>query len=148
MNITTIQWDTVQESTLETILKQAPKTVLYFYPKNDTPWCTVEANDFTALADKFKELDTQIVGVSKDNSDSHCAFIKKYSLAPTYISDPSFKLHKQFGAYGEKNNYGKIVTGVIRSTAILASDWTVIHQWNNVRAKGHADRVYNYLLNQ
>jgi len=95
---------------ISTLFAQTPYTILYFYPKNDTPGCTVEAKDFTTHIQAFADLGIQVVGVSKDKAESHCKFIAKYDLAPFYLSDPELILHKEYGAYGEKNNYGKIVT--------------------------------------
>lgn len=131
----------ITETSLEDLLQQSAKTILYFYPKDDTPGCTVEAIDFSERIELFKEAGVQVVGVSRDTPESHCGFIAKHGLRPSYLSDPDLILHKQFEAYGEKNNYGKIVTGVIRSTILLDSKGTILEQWYNVRAKGHAERV-------
>ena len=92
---------------LKDILSRNDKTVLYFYPKDDTPWCTTEAKDFTCLKDKFKENSIQIVWVSRDSLDNHNKFSKNKWLYLDLISDPEFILHNHFWAYGEKNNYGK-----------------------------------------
>lgn len=139
------QWNTTSTSTLEEVLKKTKYTILYFYPKNDTPWCTIEANDFTALLSQFEELWTQILWVSRDSVESHCKFITKYDLKPIYLSDPDLILHKKYEARGEKNNYWKIVTWVIRWTVLLDQDWKIIHHWKNIRAKGHAQRVVDFI---
>jgi peroxiredoxin Q/BCP len=78
------------------LLKEATYTILYFYPKDDTPGCTIEAKDFADHSDKFRLLNAQIVGVSKDNHKSHCKFQEKYGLSFGLISDPDFALHEQF----------------------------------------------------
>lgn len=134
-----------QEITLQKLLERSPFTLLYFYPKNDTPGCTLEANDFTSLHDQFTKKWIQVVGVSKDTPDSHCSFITKHWLKPLYISDPELILHKQFGARGEKNNYGKVVTWVIRSTILLDNQWNIRRNRHNVRATGHADKILKEL---
>lgn len=131
-----------EQITLGQLFERSPYTLLYFYPKDDTPWCTLEAQEFTALHDEFEKQHIQIVGVSKDSTKSHCSFISKYSLSPSYLSDPELDLHKQFGAWGEKNNYGKIVQWVIRSTVLLDKKGNILHTRSNVRATGHAKKVY------
>ena len=136
---------TISQTSLEEILSQSPYTLLYFYPKDDTPWCTIEAQEFTALQEDFAHAWVQIVWVSRDDEQSHCDFVSKYSLSPTYISDPELILHKQYWAWGEKNNYGKIVTWVIRSTILLDKSGTVIHERHNIKATWHAARVYKKL---
>lgn len=135
----------VSQSPLEGILQQSDKTLLYFYPKNNTPWCTVQATDFVAHSEAFEKLWIQIVGVSRDWETSHCNFIEKHWLKAQYLSDPELILHKQFGTYGEKNNYGKIVQWVIRSTFLLDQNWSLLKEWRNVRAKWHVERVLKEL---
>jgi peroxiredoxin Q/BCP len=104
---------------LNPLLANSPLTLLYFYPKDDTPGCTLEAQDFTRLVPEFAELGIQIVGVSKDSEVSHAKFCNKYDLGLTLISDEDGSLHEQFGVIGEKKNYGKVYIGVIRSTFLL-----------------------------
>jgi peroxiredoxin Q/BCP len=94
---------------LQNIAERTQRTVLYFYPRDNTPGCTTEAIEFTSLVDDFKKLNTQIVGVSKDSVNSHCNFMEKHGLKIDLISDEDLSLHKMYGAWGEKNNYGKIV---------------------------------------
>lgn len=130
-----------EQLTLEELVKRSPYTLLYFYPKNDTPGCTLEAQDFSTHIEEFSKLHIQIIGVSKDTHSSHCSFIKKYTLQASYLSDPDLILHRQFGARGEKNNYGKKVQGVIRSTALLDQQGKLLHARNNVRATGHVEKV-------
>jgi peroxiredoxin Q/BCP len=126
---------------LSKILKQSPLTLLYFYPKDDTPGCTLEATDFTRLKSEFQKLDIQIIGVSKDSEVSHEKFCGKYNLGVTLISDETGSLHEQFGVIGEKKNYGKIYIGVIRSTFLLDSAGKILREWRNVKATGHAEKV-------
>lgn len=148
MHVTTIRWGSIQEASFTDLLKQSEKTILYFYPKNNTPGCTVEAQDFTRLAAAFTEHNIQIIWVSKDTPESHCTFIAKHDLTPLYISDEELILHKQYDAYGEKKNYGKTYMGVIRGTVLLDSNGTILKHWKNVRAKEHAQRVLDYVTNQ
>ncbi len=120
----------------------AGKTVvLYFYPKDDTPGCTVEANDFTALAAEFAAKGAVVLGVSKDSVAAHCRFRDKYALKVTLLSDPELVLHKAYGAYGEKTLYGKKTTGVIRSTFVIDGAGAVKRAYPSVKAKGHAAKV-------
>lgn len=139
--VTLVTWESVQETTLKDILAQSEKTLLYFYPKNDTPGCTLENTDFTALRWEFQALWIQLVWISKDGVESHQKFCWKYSLQNSLISDPELVLHNFFGAYGEKNNYGKIVQGVIRSTILLDREGNIIKSWKNVKATGHANKI-------
>jgi len=143
--LTLIQKDSITETNLEDLLSQSPYTLLYFYPKNDTPGCTLEAKDFSELAEDFAKKDIQIIWVSKDKAESHCKFIKKYDLAPRYIADPELELHGKFDTRGEKNNYGKIVSWVIRSTFLLNNKGEILQERRNIRAKGHAGRVMKWV---
>lgn len=133
-------WESA-ELALGDIVSFSDKTLLYFYPKDDTPWCTVENKDFSCLKDQFSEKWITLVWVSKDPIDNHKKFIEKYDLQVDLISDPDLVLHKELWAYGEKNNYGKIVQGVIRSTFLVNKTGEVIKEWRNVRAKGHVEKI-------
>ncbi|MCH2188401.1 peroxiredoxin [Candidatus Gracilibacteria bacterium] len=135
----------VRELNFEEILSFSPKTLLYFYPRDNTPGCTKEARDFSCLKNDFGKLGIQVVGVSKDSITSHQNFVEKQDLKIDLISDPELTLHKDFGAYGEKNNYGKIVMGVIRSTFLLDKEGNILKEYKNVRATGHAERVLKEL---
>jgi len=128
------------------LLQKKLYTIVYFYPKDNTSGCTLEAQEFTGLMSDFDTHRVQIVGVSKDAHISHCSFIEKYWLWIPLISDPEWLLHKQFGAVGEKSMYGKKYTGTIRSTFILDSSWKIIHQWLNVSAKWHAQIILDYVI--
>ncbi len=119
--------------------------VLYAYPKDDTPGCTVEAKDFRDLLPRFREAGFEVAGLSPDGARSHCDFIGKYGLTFTLLSDPDRSFMATIGAFGEKTLYGKTVEGVIRSTFAVGPDGTVIRAWHNVRAKGHAQRVLDAL---
>ena len=136
----TSTWD-IAELDLKTLLSFSDKTILYFYPKDNTPGCTTENKDFSSLKDEFSKLGITLIGVSKDSIESHKKFIEKQELTIDLISDPELILHKELWAYGEKNNYGKIVQGVIRSTFLLNKQWEIIQEWKNIKATGHAARI-------
>lgn len=117
--------------------------VLYFYPKDNTPGCTIEAVDFTKLQ---KEIpDVAILGVSPDSSESHKKFIEKQQLSVTLLSDPDKEVLKKYGAWGLKKNYGKEYEGVIRSTFLINPEGEIVKEWKNVKAKGHAAKVFEAL---
>ncbi|ASA77599.1 peroxiredoxin [Thermococcus sp. 5-4] len=116
-------------------------TVLYVYPKDNTPGCTTEAKEFTELLSEFERLGFQVVGVSKDSVKSHMKFKEKHGLKVRLLSDPEVKLIKALGAWGKKKRYGKAYEGVIRSTFIFDPNGEIVWKKLNVRAKGHAAKV-------
>jgi peroxiredoxin Q/BCP len=115
--------------------------VLYFYPKDDTPGCTTEACEFTEGIQDFKGLNAVVLGCSPDSPEKHRKFIAKYDLGFRLLSDPGHEVMEAYGAWGEKNMYGKISVGVIRSTVIIDPKGLVAHRWKRVKAKGHALKV-------
>jgi thioredoxin-dependent peroxiredoxin len=115
--------------------------VLYFYPKDDTPGCTVEACEFTAGIAGFQGLDAVVLGCSADSPASHRKFIAKHGLRLRLLSDPDHAVMTAYGAWGEKVTYGKPTTGVIRSTVIVDPSGTVAAHWPKVKAEGHAEAV-------
>jgi peroxiredoxin Q/BCP len=115
--------------------------VLYFYPKDDTPGCTVEACDFTSGLKDFERLEATVLGCSPDSPESHRKFIAKHKLKIGLLSDPEHKLLEKYGAWGEKNMYGRVSMGVIRSTVIIDPAGKVARHWPKVRAQGHAEEV-------
>ena len=115
--------------------------VLYFYPKDNTPGCTTEANDFNKALRKLKARDAVVLGVSKDSIESHCKFADKYDLDFPLLSDPDGKMLEKYGAWGEKNMYGKKSMGIIRSTVLIGPDGKVIKHFPKVSVKGHVDAV-------
>lgn len=133
-------WE-VWDFTLRELFSFSDKTLLFFYPKDNTPGCTVENKDFSCMVSEYKELGITLIGVSKDSIESHKRFITDQDLSVDLISDPDLLLHKELWAYGEKNNYGKIVTWVIRSTFLFNKEWEILQEWKNVRAKWHAAKV-------
>ncbi|WP_438024232.1 peroxiredoxin [Sorangium sp. So ce233] len=115
--------------------------VLYFYPKDDTPGCTREAQAFTEALHAFTEAGAVVLGVSRDSVERHRKFRAKYDLGVTLLSDPDLTAHDAYSAYGEKTMYGKKVMGTIRSTFIIGPDRTVKHVFSGVKVDGHADAV-------
>jgi thioredoxin-dependent peroxiredoxin len=115
--------------------------VLYFYPKDDTPGCTLEAQDFSKARARLDKLGAVVVGVSKDSVESHCKFRDKHRLRVTLASDPDAKVIEKYGAWGEKNMYGKKSMGIIRSTVIVGPDGTVKKVFRRVKVAGHVDAV-------
>ena len=115
--------------------------VLYFYPKDDTPGCTLEANQFSALIDEFASNDTIVIGVSKDNCESHQSFIDKYSLKVELISDSQGELCEGYGVWQEKEKNGIKKMGIVRSTFIIDKQGDLVDVEYGVNADGHAQAV-------
>jgi thioredoxin-dependent peroxiredoxin len=115
--------------------------VLYFYPKDDTPGCTIEANDFTRLADEFAKLDTAIVGVSKDDCQSHADFIKKYDLKVDLLADTSGEVCEAYGVWREREKNGVKSMHVLRSTFIIDKQGKLADVEYGVNHEGHAEAV-------
>ena len=123
------------------------RVILYFYPRDDTPGCTIQACDFTSGIKDFEKLGAVVLGCSPDDSESHQKFIKKHKLKIHLLSDPSHRVMEKYGAWGEKNMYGKIAQGVIRSTVLIDPAGKVAKHWKRVKTKGHAEAV-NLVLKQ
>ncbi|BBD61485.1 bacterioferritin comigratory protein [Nostoc sp. HK-01] len=119
--------------------------VLYFYPKDDTPGCTTEAQDFTALHSEFSQLGAKVLGVSPDSGKSHCKFINKHNLSITLLSDPEHQLADSYGVWQLKKFMGKEYMGIVRSTFLISPDKIIAYAWPNVKAKGHAQAVLTKL---
>lgn len=115
--------------------------VLYFYPKDDTPGCTVEACEFTDGLERFQGLSARVFGISPDSPASHRKFIAKHSLKVGLLSDPEHGMIERYRAWGEKNMYGKKSFGVVRSTVLLDPAGRVVKHWPKVSAAGHAAEV-------
>ena len=116
-------------------------TVLYFYPKDDTPGCTVEACDFTAGIATFSSLDATVLGASPDSPQSHRKFIAKHGLKVRLLSDPGHEAMAAYGAWGEKVLYGRRFVGVIRSTVLIDPRGRIAWRWAKVKTAGHAEAV-------
>ena len=121
-------------------------TVLYFYPKDDTPGCTLETKDFNSFYNKFIKLNCEIYGISKDTIESHLKFKKKYKVKFELLSDENKIAIKDFKVWGKKKFMGKEFMGLIRSTFLLKRN-VIIKEWRNIRVKGHAEEVYNFFKN-
>lgn len=141
MKITLTTGQTNTQTTLSELLKKSKQTILYFYPRDNTPGCSLEARDFSTHLKTFMDNNIQVVGVSKDSEKSHCSFIEKQWLTIPLISDPELLLHKKFGARGEKNNYGKKSMWTIRSTFLLDQSSKIIKERRNVKATGHVEKL-------
>jgi thioredoxin-dependent peroxiredoxin len=115
--------------------------VLYFYPKDNTSGCTLEAIDFTRELDDFKSMNTVILGVSPDSPESHCRFYDKHNLKVTLLSDTEKEVLQQYGAWGTKKMYGKEYEGVIRTTCLVTPDGKIAKVWSNVKVNGHVSEV-------
>ena len=120
--------------------------VLYFYPKDDTPGCTLETKDFNSLLYKFKKYDCSIFGISKDDLKSHLKFKKKYGVKFELLADEKKEAIKAYKVWGKKKFMGMKFTGIIRST-FLIKDKKIIKDWKSVRVKGHAQEVLDFIEN-
>lgn len=119
--------------------------VLYFYPKDNTPGCTLEGQDFRDNKRKFSARNTVILGVSRDSVKSHENFKSKQSFFFDLLSDPDEKLCKQFDVIKEKNMYGKKVIGIERSTFLIDENGVLVKEWRKVKVKGHVEEVLDEL---
>lgn len=132
---------------LKPFLKKYKQTIVYFYPKDNTPGCTIEAHDFSKNKELFNKNWIWIVWISKDSENSHQKFIEKQCLTIDLISDEDLDLHKQFDVWWEKNMYGKIMQWTIRSTFLLDGNWKILKEWRNVKASNHVEKLINELIN-
>ena len=121
--------------------------VLYFYPKDDTPGCTIETNDFNKLLSKFKKLECEIYGVSKDSIKSHEKFKDKYKIKFDLLADEELKILKKYKAWGKKKFMGREFMGTIRTTYLIDKKGKILRFWNNVKVKDHAKEVLETLQN-
>ncbi|SHH86492.1 thioredoxin-dependent thiol peroxidase [Sporanaerobacter acetigenes] len=119
--------------------------VLYFYPKDNTSGCTAEAREFRDLYDEFEKLDTVILGISRDSLKSHAKFRGKENLPFLLLSDEDKKVHELFNVMKLKKMYGKEYMGVERSTFIFNKGGELVKKFRNVKAKGHAEKVLEYI---
>lgn len=115
--------------------------VLYFYPKDDTPGCTIEAQDFTKKIAEFQKLNCVIFGISKDSVDSHCDFAKKYHLDFELLSDEDGKACEKYGVIKEKSMFGKKYMGIDRSTFLIDKLGRIVEIWRSVKVNGHVEEV-------
>ena len=121
--------------------------ILYFYPKDDTPGCTLESKDFSKLNSMINKKNTIVLGISKDSIESHLKFKKKYKLKFDLLSDEKLLVIKKYGVWGMKSFLGKKYKGVIRSTFLINSKGKIHKIWSNVRVKDHAKTVMDEINN-
>ncbi|NCR38534.1 MAG: thioredoxin-dependent thiol peroxidase [Microcystis aeruginosa W13-11] len=119
--------------------------VLYFYPKDNTPGCTAEARDFTALSPQFQQLNAVILGVSPDSAKSHCRFIEKHNLTIQLLSDTEHQLAEIYQVWGLKKFMGKEYMGIKRATFLIDPQGNIAYIWSNVKVKAHAEAVLKKL---
>ncbi len=115
--------------------------ILYFYPKDLTSGCTIQAIDFTASLSEFDKMNTAVLGVSPDSPKSHQKFVDKHELKVLLLSDEEKTSLEAYGAWGEKSMYGKTHFGVTRSTVVINPEGKIAEIWNKVKAAGHVDSV-------
>ena len=119
--------------------------VIYFYPKDDTPGCTIEANDFNKLLPKFKKLNCEVFGISKDSLKSHDKFREKYKIKFELLSDENLKILKKYKVWGKKKFMGREFMGILRTTFLIDPKGKILKIWENVKVKDHAKDVLNIL---
>ena len=119
--------------------------VIYFYPKDDTPGCTIETNDFSKLSPKFKKLNCEIYGISKDSLKSHIKFKNKYKIKIDLLSDENLKVLKKYKVWGKKKFMGREFIGILRTTFLIDKKGKIIKIWKNVKVKDHAQNVLKVL---
>ena len=138
---------TVGQITLSDLISESEKgVVLYFYPRANTPGCTVEACDFRDNMARIVSSGYMVLGISPDSVDDLKKFRDNHDLPFPLGSDPDHQIMSLYGAWGEKKNYGKTVVGVIRSTIVINSDGNIHRIKHNVRAKGHVERLLRELI--
>lgn len=120
-------------------------TVVYFYPKDNTPGCTLEAKNFSQHAKDFEQKNVSIIGISPDSSTSHKKFEDKHDLSITLLSDPDHKTLEKYGVWKPKKLYGREFMGVVRSTFLIDPDGKIAHIWGKVKVAGHIEDVMNKL---
>ena len=120
--------------------------IVYFYPRDDTPGCTIEAKEFTDSKKDFEENGATITGVSPDDEAKHCKFIDKHGLKIDLLADCEKSMLSDYGVWQEKSMYGKTYMGVVRTTYLIDPDGNIAEAWTKVKAKGHADAVLKSLI--
>ena len=127
-------------------LRDLPRPlVIYFYPKDDTPGCTREAQDFSALAGEFAAAGVSVLGVSRDDVAKHATFTAKHALTVALASDLDGSVTEAFGVWGEKKLYGKTSMGIVRSTFIIDEEGRIARVYDKVKVAGHVDDVLESL---
>ena len=126
---------------------QGKYVILYFYPKDDTPGCTIETIDFNKLLPKFKKLNCEVYGISKDSLKSHDKFRDKYKIKFDLLADEELKVLKKYKVWGKKKFMGREFMGIIRSTYLIDKKGKILKVWENVKVKDHAKEVLKTLQN-
>ena len=121
--------------------------ILYFYPKDDTPGCTIESKDFSKLNSLINKKKTIVLGISKDSIESHLKFKKKYKLKFDLLSDEKKEVIKKYGVWGKKSFLGKEFMGIVRTTFLINYKGKIHKIWSNVRVKDHAKEVFKEIKN-
>ena len=129
------------EETFKLSENKGKNLVFYFYPKDNTPGCTKEGEDFRDNYSVIKKLNTEVIGVSKDSVTSHQKFVQKFNFPFNLISDENEKVCNLFNVIKEKNMYGRKYMGIERSTFLIDANGKLIKEWRKVRVKGHVDDV-------
>lgn len=119
--------------------------VLFFYPRDNTPGCTVENQDFSRLYPEFLALGYEVLGISRDKHTTHCNFQKKHGLQHQLLADPEETVCNLFGVMKDKTMYGKPVRGIERSTFIFDKDKNIIKEWRKVNVPNHAEEVLEFI---
>lgn len=117
------------------------KVVLYFYPKDDTSGCTIEAKDFSCLVDDFAKEGAVVIGMSPDSTKSHGKFLAKHELKVRLVADEDKSAIQAYGVWAEKSMYGRKYMGVERSTFLIGEDGKILEIWKGVKVPGHAEAV-------
>ena len=129
-------------------IKAVPKgktTVVFFFPKADTPGCTQESCDFRDLSKKFTKKDVEIVGISPDKPEAQAKFATKYGLPYTFVPDPDHAIAEAYGVWKEKKNYGKTYMGIERTTFVIDKQGKIAQIYPRVKVAGHAEKVLESL---
>lgn len=119
--------------------------VLYFYPKDDTPGCTIEAKQFSEKLQEIEDMGVKVFGISPDSPESHCKFRDKYTLSVSLLSDTSHEMLENYGVWQNKKMFGKEYMGIARTTFLINPDGKIDHIWEKVKAEGHANEIKNYI---
>lgn len=121
------------------------KVIVFFYPAAMTPGCTTQACDFQESTEQLKAAGYRVLGISRDDAQKQQRFAERDGLEYPLLSDPNTDVHRAYGAFGTKNNYGRIIEGVIRSTFVINAEGRIEHALYNVKATGHVARVKKML---
>ena len=121
--------------------------IIYFYPKDDTPGCTIETNDFNKLLSKFKKLECEVYGISKDSIKTHNKFRDKYKIKFDLLADEEIKVLRKYRVWGKKKCMGREVMGIIRTSFLIDKKGKIIKIWENVKVKDHAKDVLETIMN-